>query len=208
MILGAGGQAREVAFLVEEINRVEQRWRIAGYVDRSDRTVGTTVGKYTVLCSDEDAISQDCDFAVGIGDPRVLCRLRDRFAGSLDARFPNLLHPSVIMDRDRVALGYGNVVCAGVTLTTDITIGSMNVFNPQCTVGHDVRIGDGCVINPSANISGGVTIEDGCLVGTGAQILQNVVVRAGATIGAGAVVTKAVHAGVTVVGVPARPLSQ
>jgi serine acetyltransferase len=58
------------------------------------------------------------------------------------------------------------------------------------------------------NISGGVDIGRGVLVGTGAQILQYVRVGDGATVGAGAVVRSDVPAGVTVVGIPAKPLEK
>ena len=55
-------------------------------------------------------------------------------------------------------------------------------------------------------MSGGVRIEDGCLIGTGATILQYLHIGEGATVGSGAVVTKNVEPGVTVVGIPAKPL--
>ena len=60
-------------------------------------------------------------------------------------------------------------------------------------------------MNPGANISGGVVIGSGVLIGTGAQVLQYLHVGAGAIVAAGAVVTRDVNAGITVVGIPARP---
>lgn len=47
--------------------------------------------------------------------------------------------------------------------------------------------------------------SEGALVGAGAQVLQHLALGPDATVGAGAVVTRDVGAGVTVVGVPARP---
>jgi sugar O-acyltransferase (sialic acid O-acetyltransferase NeuD family) len=207
-ILGAGGQAREVAFLIDEINQGEVRWRIVGFVDKDEKIPGSTVGKYQVLCAQGQVDQIDCALAAGIGEPRALRSIYDRFSGQLEGRFPNLIHPSVVMDRSSVRMGYGNVLCAGSVLTTDIVLGSVNIINSNCTIGHDVTIGNGCVLNPSTNVSGNVTVEDGCLIGTGAQILQGLTIGANAQVGAGAVVTENVGAGSTVVGVPARPLER
>ena len=80
------------------------------------------------------------------------------------------------------------------------------MVNLACTLGHESRIGEGSVLNPTVNISGGVVLDKGVLVGTGAQILQYVQIGEGATVGAGAVVNRDVPAGVTVVGIPAKPL--
>jgi len=49
-------------------------------------------------------------------------------------------------------------------------------------------------------------IESRCLIGTGATILQDIHIKSDVTIGAGAVVTKNIEKGVTVIGIPAKPL--
>ena len=60
-----------------------------------------------------------------------------------------------------------------------------------------------------AHIMGGeVVIEEGALVGIGAIVVPRTTIGAWATVGAGAVVIKPVPPGVTVVGVPARPLQK
>jgi len=52
------------------------------------------------------------------------------------------------------------------------------------------------------------TIEDGVVLATGARVLGAIVVGAGSTVGANSVVLEDVPAGATVVGVPARVISQ
>lgn len=208
VILGAGGLAREVAFLIEDINKVSAKWRILGFVQKEERDVGTQVGKYSVFCSDKDLLETDKRIAVatGIGDPMIIRKIAERFTKNPLISFPNLVHPSTIWDEERIGKGQGNIICAGNIFTTDIEVGSFNYFNLNCTYGHDVKIGDYCVFNPGINLSGGVRIEDACLVGTGATILQYLSIGEGATVGAGAVVTKDVAPRATVVGVPAKPL--
>ncbi len=210
VILGAGGYAKEIAFLIEEINRAqtEPLRNILGFVDKDGATAGCMNGKYRVLGGEEflQAAGRNLDVVMGIGWPGVVRGISARLGGLAHIHFPNLRHPSLVFDIDGVSWGRGNVVCAGNVFTTDIEIGSFNTFNLCVTLGHDVTVGNCCVINPGVNISGGVTIGDGCLIGTGATILQNITIGEGAIIGAGAVVTRDVVKGATVAGVPARQL--
>jgi UDP-3-O-[3-hydroxymyristoyl] glucosamine N-acyltransferase len=79
-------------------------------------------------------------------------------------------------------------------------------MNLASTVGHDAEIGDCNVINPGVNLSGRVKVGNGCLIGTGACILENRSIRDKVIVGGDAVVTKDISAGLTVEGIPAKPL--
>ena len=74
------------------------------------------------------------------------------------------------------------------------------------TIGHDSVLDDFVSVYPGATVSGSVHLADGVTIGTGANVLPGVSVGAGAFVGAGAVVTGDVDPGVTVAGVPARPV--
>lgn len=205
VIFGSGGMAREVAFLIEEINSVSPQWNILGFVELDRSLLGQASGKYRVYCTEDDLLDKTVSAAIGIGTPAVIHKIAARFADHSSISFPNLIHPSVVRDEPRVALGRGNILCARNIFTTDITIGSFNIFNLNGTYAHDVRIADSCVFSSGTKLSGGVEIGSRCLVGAGATILQYLKIGDDVTIGAGAVVTKNVAAGTTVVGVPARP---
>jgi len=73
-------------------------------------------------------------------------------------------------------------------------------------VDHDCRIGDFVHLAPGVRLAGEVTVGEGALIGIGASVLPGVCIGAWDVVGAGAVVTEDVAPGVTVVGVPARPL--
>ena len=208
VIFGSGGMAREVAFLIEQINDASPQWNILGFVETDRERVGQQVGKYRVYCTEEELLDKTLSAAVGIGTPAVNQKITSRFAQHANIRFPNLTHPSVLRDEPRVALGRGNIICANNIFTTDITIGSFNIFNFSGIYAHDVRLGDCCVFNSGVKLSGGVEIGSRCLVGAGATILQYLKIGDEVTVGAGSVVTKDVTAGTTVIGVPAKPLDR
>ena len=205
VIFGSGGMARDVAFLIEQINNASPQWNILGFVETDRERVGQQVGKYRVYCTEEELFDKSLSVAMGIGTPVVNHKIASRFAQHANIRFPNLIHPSVIRDEARVALGRGNILFAGNIFTTDITIGSFNIFNFNGIYAHDVHVGDCCVFNSGVKLSGGVEIGSRCLVGAGATVLQYLKIGDEVTVGAGSVVTKDVAAGTTVVGVPAKP---
>jgi serine O-acetyltransferase len=83
-----------------------------------------------------------------------------------------------------------------------VVIGETAVIGDDVTLYQGVTLG-GISLNPGKRHP---TIEDGVVIGSGAQVLGPFTVGQGARVGANAVVTKAVPPGVTVVGVPARPV--
>ncbi|MBI5544408.1 MAG: hypothetical protein HY901_10990 [Deltaproteobacteria bacterium] len=212
VILGAGGQAREVRWILEDLNRVSATYHFLGYVvsdlsklgERDSRS--EVLGDYGWLREHRGEIDA---LTLGIGSPQG----RLKVAGDLEPEFgsvywPALIHPSAVFDPKSCRFAHGALVCPGVVATVNIEFQPHAMANFGCTIGHESSLGRGCVVMPGANISGGVVLEEGCMVGTGAQVLQYRRVGRAASVGAGAVVTKDVPPGETVVGIPAKPLKK
>jgi sugar O-acyltransferase (sialic acid O-acetyltransferase NeuD family) len=199
VIIGSGGFAKEVEFLIKNINRSGTIYNFLGYVENE-------VGMDKIVGNDDWLLNYDKQLfvAMGIGNPSLAKKLATKFAANKKLVFPNLIHPKAIGDWENIELGRGNIICAGNIFTTDIRIGSFNIFNLSCTLGHDAIIGDFNVFNPTVNLSGGINIGNGNLIGTGSQVLQYVNIRSHITVGAGAVVTKDLVEEGTYIGIPAK----
>ncbi len=193
-IYGAGGLGKEIRGIVDELSDAPQPLAFAGYFDDGIRPQPAAT------------LEQVDDIVVAIALPQGRKKVVESLTTTPFA-FRNLIHPSVRL-ANSVTIGKGCILCAGVRLTVDITIGAFVIINLNATIGHDVRLGNFVSIMPGANLSGNVTVDDHVFIGTGATILQGLHIGKGAVIGAGAVVTKNVAPGITVVGVPARPMTK
>jgi len=202
-IVGTSGFAKEVELLALNCGHTK-----IYYISSDYKEVGKKVGQSFVKYCDETFFEHEnpgtVEYIIGIGRPKIRKIIAERYK---NFHSPSLIHPGVDTKYNKVAIGEGNIVTAGVQFTTDISIDDHNVFNLNMTVGHDAVIGSYNVFNPSVNISGGVMIEECTLIGTGAQVLENLKIAPNTTIGAGAVVTKNItEPNQIFVGMPAKQL--
>jgi len=86
-----------------------------------------------------------------------------------------------------------------------VVIGETAEVGDDCTIYQGVTLGGTSLVKGSKRHP---TLESGVVVGAGAKVLGPFTVGRGAKIGSNAVVVKAVPAGVTVVGIPARVVTE
>jgi sugar O-acyltransferase (sialic acid O-acetyltransferase NeuD family) len=208
VIVGAGGFGREVLDVVEAINfecgtTERSRYEVLGFLDDGDpdpRTLAPygvdVIGGVGRLAE----LPEDVGYVIAIGSPAVRRKLDEQ--GQRPC--PVLVHPAATYGR-AVTFGPGTVVCAGVRLTNNIAVGRHVHANLNATVGHDAVLGDYVTLSPLVAVSGNVTLEDDVMVGTGVTINPGVTVGRGAVLGSGGAVLRDVAAGMTAVGVPAKP---
>jgi sugar O-acyltransferase (sialic acid O-acetyltransferase NeuD family) len=208
VVIGAGGFGREVVDVVEEINRERaapgRGFEVLGFLDDGDPDMDLLadyqlehLGPVATLRD----MPADVEYVIGIGSPAVKAKIDQEL---IDRRAAVLVHPSATIARN-VGLGPGTIVCSHVSISNHIALGRHVHVNLNCTIGHDTTLGDYVTASPLCGISGNVHAEAGVFLGTGAMINPGVTLGAGAVVGSGAAVIKNVPAGMTVVGVPAKP---
>lgn len=206
MIIGTGGFAREVLWLVQEMNKAnEAAVQVVGFIGPEGK--GRLNG-FPILGDDSWAfqrIDRKVWFVVALGDPKLRRTLAESYLEQ-GFRAMHLVHPSVHLAED-VQLGAGAILCAGVALTTQITVGDFAIINLNATVGHDSVIGAYATLHPGVNVSGDVIIEENAELGSGAVVLPGLRIGAGAVLGAGAVATKDLEQGKRYIGLPAQEIN-
>ncbi len=209
LVYGAGGFAREVAWLVQQCSSEARPIVVGCFIDDAPIPIGKQLNGIAVLSWDEARLRYpQAQVVTAIGDPGTRVQMV-RKAEQAGLRFRTLIHPRTEVS-EWVEIGDGSIVCAGNIITTNIRIGRHVHVNLDCTIGHDAVLGDFTTLAPGVHISGWVHIGARVYIGTGAVIINGTAespLRIGddVIVGAGACVTRSVESSTTVVGVPAKP---
>lgn len=174
-IFGAGGFGREIACLIRRVNEIEAgTWNLIGFFD-DDETIWGSWNEYGKVIGGMEALNKwekPLCLVIAIGNPSVLELLVGKIQNG-NIAFPNLIDPNVeFMDRERVTMGRGNVICMRSTISTSVTFGDFNLLNVAVGIGHDASFSNFNVVMPNVNISGGVQIGNGNLFGVKSTVLQ------------------------------------
>lgn len=198
LLVGGGGHAADVVNVLDRAGRLEQ---LAGYVDdvESRRLAAWEIPRCGSMAIHTESRAH---VLLGVGFPATRIAM-------LQSHFPDRPAAEAVVDPDATvsrwcSIGDGSVLLAGVRVSPHVAIGEHVLVHHNVAIGHDAVLGDHAAVMPGANVSGDTRIGRGALIGTGAVVLQGITVGEGAVVGAGAVVTKAVAAGHTVFGNPAR----
>lgn len=207
IIIGASGFGREVAWHVERINACNPTWNLIGFIDDNEKLQGKLINGYPIVGTTEDINKyKDSYFVCAIGSASIRERIVHRISDNRGIKFATIIDPDAIVS-DRVTVGEGTIICAGVIVTVNISIGCHCIITGGCTVGHDAVISDYVTVYPSTNISGMVHIGECVELGTGSKVIQGLQIGNNTIIGAGSVVIKDMPDNCKIVGVPARVIS-
>lgn len=206
IIIGAGSFGKEVAWLIEDINKLDPKWNLLGYIDEDLNLVDTVINGHKIL-GGLDLLDKfgEVSVAFGLGSPKSKSVIFNKIADKMNLLFPNLIHPSVII-ASYVNMGIGNIICANNVLSVNTHVEDFVTINLGCTIGHDVTLKNFVTVSPGVNLSGYVKVGECVDVGTGAVIIQGLEVGENTILGAGSVVVKNLPSNCTAVGVPAVPI--
>lgn len=145
-------------------------------------------------------------FCVAIGNPHGRARLlfHERLTDE-GLQAVSIAHPTAWIDPG-VAIGIGAQIHAGAVVIAETRIGRQCIINTQASVDHEGWLEDGVEVAPGATLCGAVHAGVNAWICAGATVLPRIRIGSDAIVGAGAIVRRDVPDGVTVVGVPARPI--
>ena len=197
IIIGASGHGRVVADIAIRMNR----WQKLFFLD--DNVNIRSLMQIEIIGKSTDALSyiDDYDIFVAIGNNEI----REKFQTRLEkagASIPILIHPSAIIG-EKVEMGAGTVVMAGVVINCCSTVGKGCIINTGAIIDHDNVIEDYVHISPGVRLAGAVKVGKGSWLGIGSVVSNSINIISGCMIGAGAVVIKDIEEAGTYVGVPA-----
>lgn len=202
-ILGASGHGKVAADIA-----TQRGWETIVFYDDAwpDKTV---LEGWLVVGTSRDLLQRlaphDAIF-VAIGNNQTRSR---HLARLLDARAPlaTLIHPAAILS-PFATLGAGVMLMAGAIVNAFASLDRGCIVNTGASVGHDCVLGECVHLAPGVNIGGGTCIGDRSWIGIGSAVRQGIQIGKDVMVGAGTVVVGPVDDDQTVVGVPARPLTE
>lgn len=208
VIIGAGDFGREVAHLVERINKREFEWDLLGFVDDNLEISNRVIDNYPVMGDIEwlESYKEEIYVVCAIGNGKVREKIISNLTNN-NIKYATLIDPYANVFRDSV-IGEGCIICAGNIISINNSIGKHVIINLNCTLGHDDQIASFCTINPGVNISGKVCISKCTDLGTGTKVIQGIKIGERVVSGAGAVIIRDIAADSLVVGCPAKEIKK
>lgn len=213
-LLGAGGLAREIAYVIDSKRHLKEHYPKDNIIYLSDNkdewNSQLPFGEVVPYFIETHKLYYNSDksvfFTPAVGSPNLKRQLVERARrSSMYPRYP-LVHKQSFIGDARIEKG--SVVCSMCSITTNVNIGRYVVVNLNCTIGHDVVIEDYVNLSPHCTISGKAYIKEGADLGSAVSVLPGVTIGRNTVVGAGAVVTKDLPDNVTAVGIPARIIKE
>lgn len=206
-IFGAGGFGREVACLINLINKKNPTWNLIGFFDDGkEKGCKNEYGEILGGIKELNEWHKSLAVVVAIGNPQIVRRIVGNIQNEL-VEYPNIIATSTIfLDNNNIVFGKGNIVCSGCLFSCNVKVGDFNIFNGYITVGHDVTIGDFNSLMPAVRVSGEITVGNGNFFGVNSVILQQVKIGNDTRIGANSLIIRKTKDGNTYVCPPAEIL--
>ena len=202
IILGAGGFGRELLQWVKDINRLEKKWQIKGFLDDNLKVLDGKKCDYGILGKIQDwQPSENEEFALAIANPQT----KENVTNLLKSRggvFAEIIHPGAKIC-DFAEWGEGLVMYPGAVLNPNCQVGNF-VTLLASAVPHDAVIGDFVTISSNCGLTRGVRIGKRAFLADHACVLPEHKIGEDAYVGMGSVVVRNVPAGKKVFGNPAR----
>ena len=203
IIIGAGGCGREVLQWAKDINEVEDRWNIKGFIDDDPEALNGKTCSVTVLAGvDEYVIDPEDEFVCCIGNSAVRRAVVEKMKDK-GAVFASVIHPSAVI-ADSCSLGEGVIIYPFALISDNAVIGDGCIINMHSSVAHDSVLGSYCTISAHCDVTGMCSLGNNVFMGSTSQIVPGSRIGDDVYICAGSTVMTRLRSGVKVLGNPAK----
>ena len=211
VLIGAGGFGREVASIIEVLNKEKPRYELLGFLDDGDQYhEGMMINdypwlgnKYWIVDHKDEVVCTCC-----IGNPKIKKKIQEELT-ELGVTFETIIAKGGFgYIGPHTEIGPGCIFYGGVTIAVNCKIGAGVVMNQMVNIGHDCIIGDYTTIMPFSGISGYCKVGSEVNIGGHAFIIPGRKIGDASTIAAGSIVFSNVKAGTTVLGNPAKRMRE
>ncbi len=147
-------------------------------------------------------------FMVSCTYPRVKKALVTKALAAGLVPAPSVIHPgAALVGRPTISVGRGGSIHPKAVILNDTTIGDYTFISAGAQIGHDCTIGDFASINFGSLVLGYTHIMEGVATGSGSTVRDHLTIAPWVQTGMQCCVTKSItEEGITVAGVPARPM--
>ena len=204
-IYGAGGFGKEVACLINLINKKSKTWKLLGYFDDNNDIKAKKFNDLEVLggLDELNKFTEPLSIIFSIGNPMVIQKICKKIYNN-NILFPNIISPDcVFLDPNNTRIGKGNLIMPQSLISCNVSIGNFNLMNCGVSIGHDSIIGSYNSLMSYTKISGEVNIGDLNYFGACSLVLQQKKIGSNTLIGASSVIMRNTEDENTYLGNPA-----
>lgn len=190
-IYGAGGFGREIACLLNAINKEQPTWNLIGFFDDGmPKGAGNKYGPILGGINELNSWEKDLNVIFSIASPNILQSIVSK-VNNKNIHFPNIAAPNVnFLDDETLKIGQGNLFFFGTRISCGVTIGDFNLMNGFVSLGHDVSLGNFNVLGPMVRLSGNCAVGDLNFFGVQSIVLQGLKIGNKTRIGANSVIIR------------------
>ena len=204
LLVASTGLAREALAVL----RRSGEHTVIGFLDDDATLWGRTLDGLPILggtgqAADHPLASLLICARSGVVRAGIAARLAE--TGRTRDDYVSVIDPSVVVPGD-CTVGPGNILLAGVVLTTNVLLGKHVVVMPHVTLAHDALVESYATLCAGVALGGHTRIGEGACLGMNASVAEGIRVGKHSVLGMGAVLTKELPPGETWVGAPARPV--
>ena len=199
-IVGYSGHAYVIIDIFLNAGRL-----VTAYCDSDEKSMNPY--HLTYLGNESEVISKlkKFDYFACVGHNGIREKIHTNLSQFLGSPI-NAIHPSAVISAS-VKMGDGVMIAANSTLNPLVEIGKGVICNTSTSIDHECIIGDFTHIAPGAVLCGNVSVGRSTFIGANSVIRQGITIGNNVIIGAGTVVVKDIPDNSTVIGNPARKLT-